>query len=247
MGNWLQMMARCSDSSPTLGVHAGFGYLLKMVQAGEDMRCPCFSSVCRKKLSILHMPHPDFFRRPENTDINVANAREKSFALPHLHSFGWSMHCQKKAPRFDPPWGPGWSIEPKTSRVICIHQRWSSLISGKNPYTSVRGARVRVRVRGRRQWRIVSLILYYHLKASDLTLHRGEASQCQSGYWISYDNAIKCHQAQKWGIYHVGASLRGNSTLLSSLLRRAGVCLCVCVCSLVLGHCTIWHFLHLKT
>lgn len=239
-------MACCSDSSSTLGVlPAGFGYLLKMVQAGEDMRCPCFSGVCRKKtLGTLHMPHPDFFRQPENTDINAANAREKSFALPHSHSFGWSMHCQKKAPRFYPPWGPGRSIQPKTSRVICIHQRWSSLISGKNPYAFVRGARVRVR--GRRQWRIGSLILYYHLKASDLTLHRGEASQCQSGYWISYDNAIKCHQAQKRGIYHAGASLRGNSTLLSSLLSWC-VSVCVCVCRWVLGQCTIWHFLNLKT
>lgn len=195
------------------------------------MGVPISPGIQNQKLGILHMPHHDFFRQPENADLNAANAREKSFALPHSHSFGWSMHCQKKAPRFYPPWAPGRSIQPKTSRFICIHQRRSSLISGKNPYAFVRGVRVRVRVRGRRQWQIVSLILYYHQKASDLTLHRGEASQCQSGYWISHDNAIKCHQAQKWGIYHARASLRGNSTLLSSLLRRGGVCQCVYVCA----------------
>lgn len=63
---------------------------------------------------------------------------------------------------------------------------------------------------GRRQWRIVSLILYYHLKASDLTLQRAEVSRCQSGYWISYDNTIKRHQPQKQRIHHARAGFKST-------------------------------------
>lgn len=108
-----------------------------------------------------------------------------------------------------------------------------------------------------RQWQIVSLTLYYHLKASDLTLHGAKASRCRSRYWISYDNAIKCHQLEKRCIYHARASVRSNDTLLLELpVWFSWRCTSLSACEELLmwkelaeeyrlwrwdwSHCTVW-------
>ena len=51
-----------------------------------------------------------------------------------------------------------------------------------------------------------------------MTLHEAKAPGGRPPYWISHDNARKCHCCEKRCIYHVRAHVKSNDTLLVVLL-----------------------------